>query len=58
MKNAYNKYINLGYRLEKSTGKEGLAVAKVIRTFLKQESLNDQQDARYFIERGRKEARS
>lgn len=57
MKNAYNKYIDLGYRLEKSTVKEGLAVAKVIRALLKQESLDDQQDARYFIERGRKEAR-
>jgi len=57
MKNAYNRYINLGYRYERSTGSDALAVAKIIRHMLGQEKPEDQQDARYFIERGRKEAR-
>lgn len=58
MKNAQAEYINAGYRYEKATSAEkARAVAETIRHMLKQESLDDQQDARYFIERGRQEAR-
>jgi hypothetical protein len=58
MKNAQAEYINAGYRYEKATSADkARAVAETIRHMLKQESLDDQQDARYFIERGRQEAR-
>ena len=58
MKNAQADYINAGYRYEKATSPDrARAEAEVIRHMLKQESLDDQQDARYLIERGRQEAR-
>lgn len=58
MKNAQAEYINAGYRYEKATSADkARAVAETIRHMLKQESLDDQQDARYFVERGRQEAR-
>ncbi len=58
MKNAQAEYINAGYRYERATSADkARAVAEIIRHMLKQESLDDQQDARYFIERGRQEAR-
>ena len=58
MKHAQAEYINAGYRYEKATSADrARAVAETIRHMLKQENLEDQQDARYFIERGRQEAR-
>lgn len=58
MKHAQADYINAGYRYEKATSADrARAVAEAIRHMLKQENLEDQQDARYFIERGRQEAR-
>jgi hypothetical protein len=58
MKNAQAEYINVGYRYEKATSADkARAVAEMIRHMLKQEHPDDQQDARYFIERGRQEAR-
>ncbi len=58
MKHAQADYINAGYRYEKATSADrARAVAETIRHMLKQENLEDQQDARYFIERGRQEAR-
>jgi hypothetical protein len=57
MKNAYNRYIDLGYRYEMATGSDAVAIAKIIKRLLGQENPDSQRSARYFIERGRKEAR-
>lgn len=58
MKAAESQYINLGYKYEKATSPEaGQAAAQAIRTFLEAESIEDRADARYLVERGRKEAR-
>ena len=58
MKNAQADYINMGYRYEKATSADkARAVAEMIRHMLGQERPEDQQDARFFIERGRQEAR-
>ena len=58
MKHAQADYINAGYRYEKATSADkARAVAESIRHMMQNESIRDQLDARYFIERGRKEAR-
>ena len=58
MKHAQADYINAGYRYEKaSNADKARAVAEGIRKMLEQEDINDHIDARYFVERGRQEAR-
>jgi hypothetical protein len=58
MKHAQADYINAGYRYEKATSADkARAVAESIRKMLQEEHITDQTDARYFVERGRKEAR-
>jgi len=58
MKHAQADYINAGYRYEKATNADkARAVAEGIRKMLQEEHIADQSDARYFVERGRKEAR-
>ena len=58
MKHAQADYINAGYKYEKaSNANKARAVAETIRKMLQEEHINDQTDARYFVERGRKEAR-
>jgi hypothetical protein len=58
MKHAQADYINAGYKYEKATtADKARAVAEGIRKMLEEENINDHTDARYFVERGRKEAR-
>ena len=58
MKHAQADYINAGYRYEKATSADkARAVAESIRRMLQEENINDHTDARYFVERGRQEAR-
>jgi hypothetical protein len=58
MKHAQADYINAGYRYEKATSSDkARAVAEGIRKMLQEERIDEQADARYFVERGRKEAR-
>jgi len=58
MKAAESQYINLGYKYEKAKSPEaGQAAAQTIRTLLEAEAIEDRADARYLVERGRKEAR-
>ena len=58
MKHAQADYINAGYKYEKATSADkARAVAEGIRKMLEEENINDHTDARYFVERGRKEAR-
>jgi len=58
MKHAQADYINLGYRYEKATSHEaGQAAAQAIRTLLEAETIEDRTEARYLVERGRREAR-
>jgi hypothetical protein len=58
MKHAQADYINAGYKYEKATSADkARAVAEGIRKMLEQEDISDHTDARYFVERGRKEAR-
>ena len=58
MKHAQADYINAGYRYEKANSADkARAVAEGIRKMLEEENINDHTDARYFVERGRKEAR-
>lgn len=58
MKHAQADYINAGYKYEKaSSADKARAVAEGIRKMLQEEHITDQVDARYFVERGRKEAR-
>lgn len=58
MKHAQADYINLGYKYESATTAEkARAVAEQIRHMLQSEHITDHEDARYFVERGRKEAR-
>jgi len=63
MKNTEASYINAGYRLEKAIidGKPNTAIIarmQGIRVMLESEAINDHEDARRMIERGRQEARS
>jgi hypothetical protein len=58
MKHAQADYINAGYRYEKATSADkARAVAESIRKMLQEEKIEDSADARYFVERGRQEAR-
>jgi hypothetical protein len=58
MKHAQADYINAGYRYEKANNADkARAVAEGIRKMLQEEQIDEQADARYFVERGRKEAR-
>jgi len=58
MKHAQADYINAGYKYEKANSADrARAVAEGIRKMLQDEHINDHTDARYFIERGRQEAR-
>ena len=58
MKHAQADYINAGYKYEKANSADrARAVAGDIRRMLEQEAIVDLVDARYFIERGRLEAR-
>jgi hypothetical protein len=58
MKHAQADYINAGYKYEKATSADkARAVAESIRRMLQEENINDHTDARYFVERGRQEAR-
>ena len=58
MKHAEAQYITLGYKYEKAKSPEaGQAAAQAIRSLMEDEAIDDRADARYLIERGRKEAR-
>jgi hypothetical protein len=58
MKHAQADYINAGYKYEKATSADrARAVAGDIRRMMEQEAIVDHVDARYFVERGRLEAR-
>ena len=58
MKHAQADYINAGYKYEKATSADkARAVAESIRKMLQEEKIEDNADARYFVERGRQEAR-
>ena len=58
MKHAQADYINAGYKYETATSADkARAVAESIRKMLQEENINDHTDARYFVERGRQEAR-
>ena len=58
MKHAQADYINAGYKYEKATSADkARAVAESIRRMLQEENNTDHTDARYFVERGRQEAR-
>ena len=58
MKYPQSAYINAGYKYEKATSADkARAVAETIRRMLQDEHITDQTDARYFVERGRQEAR-
>jgi hypothetical protein len=59
MKYPQAEYHNLGYKYESATNANSArAVAETLRHMIQSESIDEQQDARYFIERGRKEART
>jgi hypothetical protein len=59
MKHPQAEYHNLGYKYEKATNANSArAVAETLRHMIQAEAIDEQQDARYFIERGRKEART
>lgn len=59
MKHPEADYINAGYKYESAKTPDGArAAAQKIRKMLEDESVSEQQDARYLIERGRQEART
>ena len=63
MKNTESQYINAGYRLEKTIihGKPETAIIarmQSIRVMLEAEAIDEHQEARRLVERGRQEARS
>ena len=52
MKYPQAEYHNLGYRYEKATSANSArAVAETLRHMIQAEAIDEQQDARYFIER-------
>jgi len=58
MKHTEAQYITLGYKYERAKSPEaGQAAAQAIRSLIEDEAIDDRADARYLIERGRKEAR-
>ena len=59
MKHAQAEYHRLGYKYEKASNTDkARAVAETIRHMIQSEHITEQPDARYFIERGRQEART
>lgn len=52
------QYMDLGYRYEKAkTAGAAQAVAQAIRKAIEAEKIEDRAEARYFVDRGRQEAR-
>ena len=52
------QYMDLGYRYEKAkTAGAAQAVTQAIRKALEAEKIEDRAEARYFVDRGRQEAR-
>jgi hypothetical protein len=52
------QYMDLGYRYEKAkTSGAAQAVAQAIRKAVEAEKIEDRAEARYFVDRGRQEAR-
>jgi hypothetical protein len=52
------QYMDLGYRYEKAkTAGAAQAVAQAIRALIEAEKIEDRAEARYFVDRGRQEAR-
>jgi hypothetical protein len=52
------QYMDLGYRYEKAkTAGAAQAVAQAIRKAVEAEKVEDRAEARYFVDRGRQEAR-
>ena len=63
MKHTESQYINAGYRLERAiidNKPDTAIIAKMqgIRLMLQSEAIDDQEEARRLVERGRQEARS
>lgn len=53
------KYIQMGCKYEKaSTPNQARAILETIRRMIEAEAIEDRAEARYLVERGRKEARS
>jgi hypothetical protein len=58
MKHAEVQYISLGFKYERAQSPEaGTAVAQAIRRLIEAERIDDRAEARYFVDRGRQEAR-
>ena len=62
MKHAQADYINAGYKFERAiiankSANDIIARSQAIRLMLESEAVHDHTDARYFVERGRQEAR-
>ena len=52
------KYLQMGCKFEKAaTPTQAQAIAETIRRMLEAEDIEDRAEARYLVERGRKEAR-
>ncbi len=59
MVHAESKYVQMGYKFEKAADpSKARAIAETIRNMLEAESIEDRAEARYLVERGRKEART
>ena len=53
-----SKYIQMGYKYEKAASPDqARAHAETIRRMIEAEDISDRAEARYLVERGRKEAR-
>lgn len=58
MKHAEVQYISLGFKYERAQSPAaGQAAAQAIRMLMESETIEDRAEARYLVERGRKEAR-
>lgn len=54
-----SKYIQMGYKYEKAASPDqARAHAETIRRMIEAEDISDRAEARYLVERGRKEART
>lgn len=52
------KYVQMGCKFEKAaTPTQAQAIAETIRSMIEAEDIEDRAEARYLVERGRKEAR-
>lgn len=59
MVHAGSKYVQMGYKFEKAADpSKARAIAETIRNMLEAEAIEDRAEARYLVERGRKEART